>query len=466
MAIFGRGKLMMGPSGEFVPQMASVPIMSPQNTQWLLRTEVHEPYAGAWQQDVPVARRERVTAFGAVYACLSLIAGDISKLPLRLMERSGQIWKETENAAYSPVLRKPNRFQATHQFLEYWVLSKFIYGNSYILKERDARGVVVRLYPLHPSCVQPRITDEGDIYYQVSPDNLSGIDTHVMVPASEIIHDLMNPLFHPLCGVPPLYACALTVTQGQRIQNNSAAFFQNMSRPSGQLTAPGRIDDATAERLKAQFEAEFSRGNVGRLLVTGNGLKYEPMTIPARDAQLIDQLQWTAVDVAGVFHVPPHKIGIGNPTVNNAAQYNVEYFSNCVQRPIQAIEALLNEGLNLGRDYKIDLDEENLMRMDMGAQLDWLKKAVDGTLMAPNEGRERLNLSPVKGGDQPLAQQQVWPLGVLAERAPPDAGAAALPAPKSAPAEDEDETEDVEAELRARLPLLPQLISSESAHVG
>lgn len=455
----------MGPSGEMVPLMASVPIMSPPNTPWLLRTEVHEPYAGAWQQDVAPARRERVTAFGAVYACLSLIAGDISKLPLRLLQRDGRIWQEVENAAYSPVLRKPNRFQTTSQFLEYWVLSKFLYGNAYLLKERDARGVVVRLYPLHPECVQVRVSDEGDVYYALSPDNLAGIDVNSFVPASEIIHDLMNPFFHPLCGISPLYACALTVTQGQRIQNNSAAFFQNMSRPSGQLTAPGKIDEATSDRLKRQFESEFSRGNVGRLLVTGNGLKYEPMTIPARDAQLIDQLKWTAEDVARVFHVPPHKIGVGNPTVNNAAQYNIEYFSNCVQRPIQAIESLLNEGLVLGREYKVDLDEENLMRMDMGAQIDWLDKAVGASIMAPDEAREKLNLSPVSGGSEPLAQQQVWPLSVLAKREPPIAGAAALPAPSREQPEDEDETDDVEAELRALLPMLPTLVSQEWTNV-
>jgi HK97 family phage portal protein len=455
----------MGPSGEMI-QMASVPIMTPQNTDWLLRTEIHEPYAGAWQQDVPVARRERVTAFGAVYACLSLIAGDISKLPLRLLARNGRIWEEAENAAYSPVLRKPNRVQTTNQWLEYWVLSKFIYGNAYQLKQRDRRGVVEALYPLHPECVEVRVSDDGDVYYALKPDNLAGIDLNRFVPASEIVHDLMNPLFHPLCGVSPLYACALTVTQGQRIQNNSAAFFQNMSRPSGQLTAPGRIDEPTADRLKRQFETEFSRGNVGRLLVTGNGLKYEPMTIPARDAQLIDQLKWTAVDVCGVFHVPPHKLGIGNPTVNNAAQYNVEYFSNCVQRPIQAIESLLADALSLApREYKVDLDEENLLRMDQGALMDVLEKGVRSTLMAPNEGREKLNLPPVKGGAEPLAQQQVWPLSVLAERPPPTAGAAALPAPAPAAPAEEDETEDVEAELRALLPMLPTLVQ-EPPHVS
>ena len=49
----------------------------------------------------------------------------------------------------------------------------------------------------------------------------------VTVPATEIIHDRMNPLLHPLCGIPPLYACAMTITQGQRIQAQSAAYLED-----------------------------------------------------------------------------------------------------------------------------------------------------------------------------------------------------------------------------------------------
>jgi phage portal protein BeeE len=47
---------------------------------------------------------------------------------------------------------------------------------------------------------------------------------------------------------------------------------------------------------------------LGRLWVSGDGLKYEPMTIPAQEAQLIEQLKWTVEDVARCFHVPLYKI--------------------------------------------------------------------------------------------------------------------------------------------------------------
>ena len=68
----------------------------------------------------------------------------------------------------------------------------------------------------------------------------------------------------------PIELFGISATQGARIQQASAQSFQNQSRPSGMLTAPGSIADETAKRLKSEFEANFSGSNIGRLLVTGS----------------------------------------------------------------------------------------------------------------------------------------------------------------------------------------------------
>ena len=101
---------------------------------------VRESYAGAWQQNVSVTA-ETVLAHAAVYACITLIASDIGKLRIRLVEQDDDgIWQETENTAHSPFLRKPNRYQTRIKFYEQWVTSKLIHGNTYVIKQRDQRG--------------------------------------------------------------------------------------------------------------------------------------------------------------------------------------------------------------------------------------------------------------------------------------------------------------------------------------
>lgn len=401
---------------------------------------VRESFPGAWQQNVTLESTDNILAFSAVYACISLIAGDIAKLRPRLMEDKGTHPEEVRSTTvpFLRVLKKPNGYQTRVQFLNNWISCKLIHGNVYAYKERESlRGMVKALHILDPRRVTPLVAENGDVYYQINSDQLAGLTEPITVPASEIIHDRMICLFHPLIGVSPIYACSLTTTQGIKIQQNSSVFFQNMSRPSGQLTSTNVIDDPTAERLKREFEANFSAGNIGRLLVTGSGLKYEPMgTIPARDAQLIDQLRWTVEDIARCFHVPLHKIASAqNPTYNNIGALNQDYYSQTLQELIEAMEVLLDEGLELPPGYSVELDLKGLLRMDPAARAEANEKAIKAGYLKPNEARAEEGHAPVEGGDTPYMQQQNYALAALAKRdASADPFRSNAPAPTPAPA--------------------------------
>jgi HK97 family phage portal protein len=275
---------------------------------------VREAFTGAWQRDITV-NASTALSYSAVYACVSLIAADIAKLCLRLVVQDADgIWTETDSPSFSPVLRKPNRYQTITKFVEQWIVSKLTRGNTYVLKQRDNRGIVTSLYVLDPCRVTPLVTADGAVYYEIRRDDLAEVTSErIIVPAREIIHDIMCALWHPLIGVTPIYACGAAALQGISIQNNSQKFFANGSNPSGFLTAPGAIGDETAARLKAYFETNFSGDNVGKVAIGGDGLKYEPFTMSAVDAQLIEQLKMTAETVCSTFHVPPYMIGVGPP---------------------------------------------------------------------------------------------------------------------------------------------------------
>lgn len=379
---------------------------------------VLEPYTGAWQQNVSLDRNLILT-YHAVYACMTLIASDISKLRCRLVEDADEdgIWQETTNPAYSPVLRKPNNYQTRIQFWENWMLSKLSRGNTYGLKQRDERGVVKRLYILDPTRTRPLVSDEGDVFYELNTDNLTGIGNQVVVPAREIIHDRFNCIFHPLCGTSPIYASGLAATAGNAMMTQAAWFFGNRSMPGGILTAPGAIKDETATRLKEAWETNFSGANTGRVAVLGDGLKFEKLPISAQESQMIEQLKWTAEVVCSTFHVPPYKIGLGTmPTYNNIQALNTEYYSQCLQALIEAAELCLDEGLDLGPTLTVEFDLEGLLRMDTATQMSVLKDGVSAGLIAPNEGRARLGYGPVVGGASPYLQQQNYSLAALAKR--------------------------------------------------
>lgn len=413
---------------------------------------VEDIFPGSWQQNVEISKQE-VTAHYAVFACMTLIASDIGKMTLWLMYRSGNIWKRSFNPVLGLVLKKPNPYQTIVQFLEAWVLSKLQSGNTYVLKTRNEEGIVVRLDILRPDFVRPLVSDlDGSVFYEIRRDELNSRDAVIIVPASEVIHDRFNCLYHPLVGVSPIMAAGLAAAQGQFIQESAARFFKNASHASVILSAPGSITAETAARVKAAAESALSGENVGRMAVFGDGLKFEKSSFQAVDSQVIDQLKWTAEVACSVFHVPPYKIGVGSlPSYNNVQALNVEYFSQALQSLIQAIESLLDEGLELPEPYATGFDESSLLRMDSVSLMQELKEGVSAGIYAPNEARARRDLDPVEGGESPYLQQQNFSLAALAKRDAQPAAASGQPAP----ARHRQPCEAVEVEeLRQRLDAL------------
>lgn len=404
---------------------------------------IFEPYTGAWQRNDEISAAD-LGSFFAIYSCITLIAGDISKLRARVMA-TGSDGIQAEQATPS-ALKRPNRYQNHIQFKQWWATSKLSQGNAYGLKQRDRTGKVEAIYILDPCRVRPMVADDGGVYYELSTDALNGVpDETVTVPSSEIIHDRYQPQHHPLIGVSPIAAAALSGKLGLRIQQDSQTFFGNGARPGGILVAPGAISDDTASRLKQHWNDNYSGANSGKVAVLGDGLKFEPMRATSVDSQLVEQLKLSAEVVCSCFHVPPFKIGFGTLPSGKVEEMNLIYYSDCLQVLIEEFEQCMTDGLSLPERHSVELDIDSLWRMDTESKFRMLSEAIKG-VMAPNEARRRVNLKPVDGGDSVYMQQQNYSLEALAKRdSQEDPFGNSAPAP--GPAVDDEGTKRMQAEL-------------------
>lgn len=406
---------------------------------------VREPFTGAWQQNAEVVSGRTAISNPTVYSCTTLIAQSLAKMRLRLVELTAEgVWRETTSPAFSPVLRRPNRYQLMTGFVEFWMTSKLQWGNTYVLKTRDSRGVVVAMDILDPSRVTVLEAPDGAIYYQLQPNSLAGIPPEgVTVPASEIIHDKLTPLFHPMVGISPIYACALAATQGLKIQDNSTMFFANGSTPGGVITVPTEITKEAADRLMAAWHTNYSGVNAGKTALLTGGMKYEPTTVNAVDAQLIEQLKLTEEIICGCYHVPMSLVNSAPVPYANNEPLIMQFYSQCLQAHIVSFELALDDGLGLtsvpGHAYGTEFDVDDLLWMDTATRTKAATDAVTGGVLSPNEARFKyFGLGSVPGGDSPYMQQQMFSIEALAERdaMQPFAKPAAPAAP---PAEDDDE---------------------------
>jgi len=412
-------------------------------------TQIFDWMPGRWQQDSPLDTADSVISNPIVYACISRLASDLGKMvpTTQTFDPENRLWTPKNMPRFVDLLLTPNSYQSHLEFKEAWMYSKLIHGNTYVLSEVDPTGKVTGLHVLDPSRVMPLVSPDGEVFYRLDADNLAKLgDDQIVVPGSFIMHDRMNAYFHPLVGLSPLYAATIAAKQGLAIQNDSRKFFENGSQPSGVLVAPGPIDEGTAIRLKEYWKAKFTGDNAGNIAVLGDGMKYESMRMSSVDAQMISQLDWTAETICSVFAVPPHMVGVGDlPGYDNVEAVTQSYYSNGLQIHVEKFENVVGVGLQVPAGSRIELDLTSLFRMDSTRQMDYLTKGVNGTLFTPNEGRRRLNLPPIEGGDTVYLQQQNFSLEALAERDKENPLGAPPPAPPAPPSTEEPE-EDEESE--------------------
>jgi HK97 family phage portal protein len=404
---------------------------------------IQESYTGAWQKNDPLAWPTLLSS-PVVFTCHSKIAQDVSKVRVNLVQQTGpDIWEVTTNSAYSPVLRRPNHYQTPRQFLEAWVHSKLTWGNTYVLKRRDGRGVVDALYVLDARAVTPLVGPDGSTYYEIRrsttdcwpwPTELDD-GAPLIVPARELVHDRWNCFFHPLVGLPPLAAASLAAQQGLTMQQHATQFFSAGNQPNGLLMVAGHASKETLAKLKQDWDARAA----GVAVVTGD-LKYEQLSISSVDSQFVEQLQFTTEQIAMIYGVP---LVILNADKNGQVYGKNEaviqlYHDECLQPLMKAIEDGLDEALELlpTGGLGVELDVDDLLWMDTPTRTKAAADGVGGGVLSPNEARQKyFSLPPVVGGDSPMVQQQYFSLADRAAAAARALEASPEPAPSGSGAE-------------------------------
>lgn len=377
---------------------------------------IHEPFSGAWQRNMELTT-EKKSGFFAVFACVSLISKDIGKMGITLKAfKQGVLQKTGVPKDLKIVMKKPNKFQTWQQFQEQWTTSLLLRGNAYIFIVRDVFGVPVRLVCMNPDLIRVLVSDDGDVFYSVYNDPLAQTEAE-NIPASEIIHDRINCLYHPLVGLSPIYACGVAAGLGTHILSATSMLFKNGARPASLLVAPGPLDPEKAKKMQDRWNEKFTGSGVGGTAILSDGVAYHQIGISAVDSQTIEQLKYSAFMVATAFNVPPFKIGLEKPP-SDVQSANEIYFSDCIQSYVESRENLLDDALELKEKYNCEmfLDIDALIRMDRTSKMAYLKTGVGASVITPNEARAELGLPPISGGDTVYMQQQNYSIDALSKR--------------------------------------------------
>lgn len=252
----------------------------------------------------------RVMGLPAYYRALSLTAGTLASLPLKVYKQGTR-----DRVARTTVIDQPNPRQTSIEYRTTTFLNLFAWGNAFSRKVRDGSGLVREVWPLHPSNVRVEYVDP-------SPANPAGKEFIVTVKGQEIRLSGQDVLHLPymsidgMSGVRPMDSFRQSLGIAIAGDDSTARFIANGSRLSGILSTDSRIDDSVATKLKKRWrEATSGVANTGEIAVLGSGAKFQPISIPPADAQMLQGRQWAVAEIGRMLGTPPHLIGdVSNST--------------------------------------------------------------------------------------------------------------------------------------------------------
>ena len=402
-----------------------------------------------WQMDYDPLP---VPGCSIVEACIWAYIRAIAQLPGYHKRELGNGGTEIiTSSALSRLLRTPNGYMTSSDFLVHLIRSLLLTGNSYWIAQRNDRNEVTALHWTDPrECKVREVGIVGalfkEVFYEIGLHQIFNGTNSIMVPARDVFHVKLATPRHPLVGETWLKALAIELATRGAINAATATFSGNMSRPSGVLTTDMTLTPAQVDELRKRWDAQAAGLNAGGVPILTSGLKFQPIAMSNEDAQIVDQLKLNDQAIAAVFGVPGILLGLGGGTGSqkSAEAVMAEWLASGLGWLINHIELAFDSFVGLdqvpaGREWT-EYDTRMLLRSLFKDRIDGLVKGVQGGIYAPNEARALEGYAAAEDGDEPRLQAQVVPLSAW-DKQP---AAPAPSAPAAATPGDEDELEDEE----------------------
>ena len=355
-----------------------------------------------------------------VYTVVRKLATATARLPLKVYERTDEGRRSATNSAYARLLARPNPRMDPFFFWLWTASTQEVYGEAMWAKIRDRRGQVVELWPLHPSSIYTRRDEDGSLVYGYLT---SQGDPDFEIPARDIVHFKSYNPDDTVRGMSPLEPLRQTLVNEDAARRATSAFWQNGARPSVALKHPGNLSEAAAERLKARWEAIASGvDNTGKTVVLEEGLEPQVMSLSAEEAQYIETRKLNREEVCGAYDVPPPVVHIlDRATFSNITEQMRSMYRDTMAPRLSLFESVLDQQLrpdfdSAGTIYAEFLLDE-VLRGAFEDRVQAMNTAVQSGQLTINEARTLENRPRVDGGDVPLINSAMVPLGTTAPQA-------------------------------------------------
>lgn len=355
---------------------------------------------GGWDSTSGISvTPETALKCAAISAAVGLISESIAQLPLMVYRRLDPRGKEraSDTSLWRVLHDKPNRWQNSFEWREQMALHLTLWGNAYSLITRSQRGELSELLPIHPSRVTPKQDDQWNIIYKVrGPDG-----SEVQLARDRVFH-VRDRSVDGIVGRPRIFDGKDTIGLALSAERWGGQLFGNGARPSGILSAPGKLGDPQIARLKETWTAGHGGANALGTAVLDNGFTWKPLVMNNTDAQFLETRKFQIAEVSRIYRVPPHMLGdLEKATFSNVEHMGLQYLKFSLLPWLKRVESAINDqligfGSGMFAEFLIDAFE----RADLAGRTAHYTAGIRDGYLSANDIRELENRNPIDNGDE------------------------------------------------------------------
>ena len=398
-----------------------------------------------WVRGSKTVSGERVDEVSAMclaayVACLKNISEDVGKLPFGMYEYMKPRGRKArpDHPVHMLLHDAPNPEMSAMDFRQTITAHALGYKGGFAEIVRDNAGVPRELWPLDPTSVQLKRTDDGSrrLYYLVC-----GVE---LQPESVLqIHGLG---FDGLTGYVLSSIAKDVIGNAMAAQRFSGSFYANGTVSSGTIEVPSAMSETAFKHLRESFhERHGGAENQHKPIILEEGAKWNPTSSDPKNSQMLEVLQHGIEDVARLFRMPPHKIGhLLRSTNNNIEHQSLEYVQDTLLAWLVRWEQEVWRKLLLPRERGRLFAKHNvkmLLRGDAASQSTFYREMFNIGALSDNDIREYEDLNPIEGGDTYFVNAALVPLDMAAT------GEHMKPTQSSSKPDDEDDPAAVQSSL-------------------
>lgn len=361
---------------------------------------------------------EKAMLLSTVYRCVNLISDSVAQLPFEpyQIDSHGFKKKYTKHSSYHVLNCEPNQRMTRYTFIKLLISSMLLRGNGYAYIVREANGDVKELIYIpteYVTIVPPKYIYEP-VKYRVT-----GFDFEV--EDSDMIH-LINYTYDGVVGISTLDFARNSLELSANSEDHARNFFAGGCNIGGILTVQSPLNSRQKQDIKDSWNKTFNSksGQSNGLAVLEGNMDYKPISVNAKDAQLLETREFNVVDICRFFNVSPVMcFDLSKSSYSTVEATNISFLSTTLQPILSKIELEFKRKLFAQHD-KIDVrfDVSEILRTDKQSQSEYYQKMILNGIMNVNEVRKDLNLMPVEGGDVNFIAANLLSLTACANNVP------------------------------------------------